>query len=39
MILGGVLITMALCVYIFHIPKLPTKGSLKYYKTKWRQVL
>jgi len=39
MILGGLFIAIALGVYIFHKPKLPNKGSLKYYKYKWRQIL
>ena len=37
MIIGGVLILMAFGIYIFNIKKIPTKGSLKYYKYKWRQ--
>jgi len=39
MILGGLFIAIALGVYIFHKPKELTKGSLSYYKYKWRQIL
>lgn len=39
MIIGGLLIMMALGIYIFHIPKLPPKGSVSYYKYKWRQLV
>ena len=37
MIIGGVLILTALGIYIFYKKKLPNKGSLSYYKYKWRQ--
>ncbi len=36
MIIGGVLILMAFGVYICNKTKLPNKGSLKYYRCKWR---
>ena len=39
MIIGGLLIMIALGVYIFHTPKLPPKGSVSYYKYKWRQLV
>lgn len=38
MIIGGFLIAMALITYYFYYPKLPPKGSLSYYRYKWRQI-
>lgn len=36
MIIGGFLITLALITYYIYYPKLPPKGSLNYYKYKWK---
>ena len=36
MIIGGLLITIALITYYCYIPKFPPKGSLGYYRYKWR---
>lgn len=38
MIIGGVLILIALGVYIFNKKKLPNKGSLSYYRYKWKMI-
>lgn len=36
MIIGGALITIALITYYLYYPKLPPKGSLSYYRYKWK---
>lgn len=36
MIIGGILITLALIVYLSHSSSSVNKYSLKYYKLKWR---
>lgn len=36
MIIGGVLIAVALLTYYFYYPKYPPKGSLSYYRYKWK---
>ncbi len=36
MIVGGALIAIALIAYYLYYPKLPPKGSLGYYKYKWK---
>jgi hypothetical protein len=38
MIVGGILITIVLITYYLYNPKLPIKGSLSYYRYKWRQL-
>jgi hypothetical protein len=38
MILGGFLIVMALAIYYLHKPKRPPKGSVSYYKERWRLI-
>ncbi len=39
MIIGGILITIALVTYYLYYPKMPPKGSLSYYKNRWRQII
>lgn len=36
MIIGGIVITIALFAYCLYYPKNPPKGSLGYYKYKWK---
>ncbi len=38
MIIGGILITLALVAYYFYYPNLPPKGSVAYYKYRWKQL-
>jgi hypothetical protein len=38
MIVGGVLISLAFILYISHYPKQLSKGSILYYKEKWRSI-
>jgi hypothetical protein len=38
MIIGGILIAIALTTYYLYYPKLPPKGSVAYYKYRWRQI-
>lgn len=36
MIIGGALIAIALIAYYLYYPKFPPKGSLGYYRYKWK---
>lgn len=36
MIIGGALIAIALITYYLYYPKFPPKGSLGYYRYKWK---
>ena len=36
MIVGGALIAIALITYYLYYPELPPKGSLSYYRYKWK---
>ncbi len=38
MIIGGILLTIGILVYFIYNPRLPPKGSLSYYKNKWREI-
>lgn len=39
MIIGGIIIITALLVYCIYNPRLPPRGSLGYYKYKWKKVI
>jgi len=38
MIIGGLLIAIALSIYLCYKPKKSPKGSLGYYKNIWREL-
>jgi len=38
MIIGGILILISLILYNSYYPKNPPKGSLTYYKQKWKTI-
>jgi len=38
MIIGGLLITTTLIIYYLYYPKMSPKGSLGYYKYKWKEI-